>query len=110
MARKQPQPIHQLTMAQFERMFPDEDAGAGHMTAPEQVAKTASKALAGGGRRHMSYAPRIKVNFPTPQCPMPKVTPLSRRLPHRYEKAQKIIRSGLRLLAQLPILSSLARW
>ena len=26
MARKQPKPIHQLTVAQFERMFPDEDA------------------------------------------------------------------------------------
>src|SRR6202045_2917098 len=26
MARKQPKPIHQLTVAQFEKMFPDEDA------------------------------------------------------------------------------------
>jgi transposase-like protein len=26
MARKQPKPIHQLTVAQFERMFPNEDA------------------------------------------------------------------------------------
>jgi transposase-like protein len=31
MARKQPKPVHQLTSAQFERMFPDEDACKGYL-------------------------------------------------------------------------------
>jgi transposase-like protein len=40
MARKQPKPVHQLTSAQFERMFPDEDACKAYLVArrwPEDV-------------------------------------------------------------------------
>jgi len=40
MARKQPKPVHQLTSAQFERMFPDEDACRAYLVArrwPEGV-------------------------------------------------------------------------
>jgi hypothetical protein len=40
MARKQPRPVHQLTSAQFERMFPDEDACRAYLVArrwPEGV-------------------------------------------------------------------------
>jgi transposase-like protein len=33
MARKQPKPVHQLTSAQFERMFPDEDACRAYLIA-----------------------------------------------------------------------------
>ena len=32
---------------------------AGHMTAPDQIARTASKALARGGRPHMRYALKV---------------------------------------------------
>jgi transposase-like protein len=40
MARKQPKPVHQLTVADFERMFPDEDACRAYLIArrwPEGV-------------------------------------------------------------------------
>jgi transposase-like protein len=33
MARKQPKPVHQLTAAEFERMFPDEDACRAYLVA-----------------------------------------------------------------------------
>lgn len=40
MARKQPKPVHQLTVAEFEKMFPDEDACGAYLVArrwPEGV-------------------------------------------------------------------------
>jgi len=43
---------------------------AGHMTAPDQIARTASKALARGGRPHMTYAPSAVGGFPTVCFPM----------------------------------------
>ena len=39
---------------------------AGHMTAPDQVAKTSLKPLAGGGRPHMIFAPPASGRFCSP--------------------------------------------
>lgn len=37
---------------------------AGHMTAPDHIAKIASKALAGGGRPHMSTSAKYRCSSP----------------------------------------------